>query len=82
MERKVPVGEGGQGAWELVFRLSNIDLDSGTLNGGKFVRFTPVINWYLSNYVRLSFSYGYGYLDRANLKGTTQFFQSRIQFQL
>jgi phosphate-selective porin OprO/OprP len=77
-----PVGEGGPGAWELVFRLSNIDLDSGTLNGGKFLRFTPAINWYLSNYVRLSFSYGYGYLDRFNLKGNTQFFQSRLQFQL
>ena len=32
------VFEGGPGAWELVFRASYIDLDAGTLTGGKFWR--------------------------------------------
>jgi hypothetical protein len=32
--------------------------------------------------VRLELSYGIGRLDRFELLGTTQFFQSRLQFQL
>jgi Phosphate-selective porin O and P len=43
-----PVFDGGPGAWELVLRFSSIDLNSGTLRGGKFWRFTPDLNWYLS----------------------------------
>jgi phosphate-selective porin OprO/OprP len=48
---------------------------------GKFWRFTPMVNWHLSDNLRLEVSYGYGTLDRFDLRGTTQFFQSRIQFQ-
>jgi phosphate-selective porin OprO/OprP len=72
--------EGGPGAWEAVLRLSYIDLDDGTLRGGKFWRLTPMINWHLSDNLRLEFAYGYGRLDRFDLQGGTQFFQSRLQF--
>ena len=41
-----------------------------------------MINWYLSQNVRLELAYGYGVLNRFNLEGVTQFFQSRIQFML
>ena len=75
------VFEGGPGAWELVFRLSTIDLDSGTLQGGRFWRFTPMVNWHLSDNLRLELAYGYGELDRFDLLGATQFFQARIQMQ-
>jgi phosphate-selective porin OprO/OprP len=77
-----PVFQGGPGAWELVSRYSYINLDSGTLTGGRFNRFTEQLNWYLSQYVRLEFNYGYGHLSRFDLRGNTQFFQSRIQLQL
>jgi len=77
-----PVFQGGPGAWELVSRYSHINLDSGTLSGGRFGRFTEQLNWYLSDNVRLEFNYGYGHLDRFDLRGNTQFFQSRIQLQL
>jgi len=40
-----------------------------------------VVNWYLSDHVRLEFAYGYGTLDHFNVTGTTQFFQSRLQLQ-
>jgi phosphate-selective porin OprO/OprP len=76
------VFEGGPGAWEAVLRYSYSDLDSGTIRGGKFWRITPMVNWYLSDNVRLEFVYGYGSLDRSDLTGKTQFFQTRIQFQL
>ena len=74
--------EGGAGAWELVGRVSYIDLDSGSVRGGRFWRITPMVNWYLSDHLRLEMAYGYGVLDRFALRGATQFFQSRLQLQL
>jgi phosphate-selective porin OprO/OprP len=79
---KRPIYEGGPGAWELVARFSYIDLDGGTLRGGKFWRFTPMVNWHLSDHIRLEMVYGVGTLNRFNLDGQTQFFQTRLQFQL
>jgi phosphate-selective porin OprO and OprP len=76
------VFSGGPGAWELVARFSYSDLDSGSVRGGKFWRFTPMVNWHLSDNVRLEMVYGFGTLSRFDLKGGTQFFQTRIQFQL
>jgi phosphate-selective porin OprO and OprP len=76
-----PVFSGGPGAVELVARFSDIDLVSGTLQGGKFWRFTPMVNWYLTDYLRLVGTYGIGRLDRFNLKGNTQFFQTRLQLE-
>jgi phosphate-selective porin OprO/OprP len=76
-----PVFQGGPGAWELVGRFSYANLNDKQVQGGIFWRFTPMVNWYLSDNVRLEFSYGYGSLDRFNLIGKTQFFQTRIQLQ-
>ena len=75
------VFEGGPGAWEAVLRLSYIDLDDGPVQGGRFWRLTPMVNWYLSDHLRLELAYGVGQLDRFGLVGTTQFFQTRLQFQ-
>jgi len=79
---KRPVFDGGPGAWELVGRFSFIDLNGGTLKGGKFWRFTPMVNWHLSDNVRLEMVYGIGSLNRFSLQGRTQFFQTRLQLQL
>ena len=75
------VFEGGPGAWEAVLRLSQSDLNGGTIRGGRFWRITPMVNWHLSDNVRLEFIYGYGVLDRFNLKGRTHFLQSRLQLE-
>src|SRR5262245_44983913 len=75
-----PVWKGGLGAIEGVLRYSELDLNGGLIQGGKFWRITPMVNWYLSSIVRFEVAYGYGNLDRYDLNGTTQFFQSRIQF--
>jgi phosphate-selective porin OprO/OprP len=78
-----PVFQGGPGAWELVARFSYIDLDDGDLRGGKFWRFTPMVNWHLSDNLRLELAYGYGSLDRFELAGgKTHFFQTRLQMLL
>ena len=79
---KRPLFEGGPGAWEVVTQFSTIDLDSGTLTGGKYWRFTPMVNWYLSDHLRLEMVYGYGSLNRFGSVGRTHFFQTRIQMQL
>jgi phosphate-selective porin OprO and OprP len=73
--------QGGPGAWEALVRFSYSDLDDAAITGGTFWRITPMVNWYLTDWTRLEFVYGYGVLDRFALKGATQFFQSRIQLQ-
>ena len=77
-----PVFKGGWGTWEGVLRYSQLDLDDGTIKGGKFWRLTPMVNWYMNRFIRMEFAYGYGVLDRYNLKGATQFFQSRLQLTI
>jgi len=76
------IDSGGPGAWEAVTQFTYADLDSGTLTGGKYWRFTPMLNWHASGNLRLEISYGYGSLDRFGLVGKTQFFQTRFQFLL
>jgi len=75
---KRPVFEGGPGAWELVLNMSYLDLDDGTLQGGKVWRVTPMVNWHLEDYLKLQMAYGYAVLDRFGLEGSTQFFQARL----
>ena len=73
------VFKGGWGEWEAVLRYSSLDLEDGSIHGGKFWRITPMINWYMTKALRTEFIYGYGVLDRYNMKGTMQVFQIRLQ---
>ncbi|HEU4624501.1 MAG TPA: porin [Steroidobacteraceae bacterium] len=77
-----PVFAGGPGAWELVLRYSYTSLDSASVHGGTFWRLTPMVNWHMSDNVRLELSYGYGEERSEGLRGGTQFFQARLQLQL
>ena len=77
-----PVFKGGWGEWEAVLRFSALDLDDGSIHGGKFWRITPMVNWYMTKILRTEFIYGYGVLDRYNLKGTLQVFQFRLQLTI
>ncbi|MDI1323979.1 MAG: porin [Algoriphagus sp.] len=74
--------QGGWGELEGLLRVSSLDLNGGQLKGGEFWRITPMVNWYMTNYLRLEVAYGYGVLDRYQLKGATQFFQVRVQFAI
>ena len=76
------VFEGGPGAWEAVLHMSYIDLDDHNIEGGKLWRLTTLMNWYLSDNVRLDFSYAYGALNRFDRVGHTSFFQARVQVTL
>ena len=77
-----PVSLLGPGAWEAVLRFSYTNLNSGSIEGGSFWRITPMLNWHLTDNVRLEAAYGYGSLNRFGTTGYTHFFQSRIQTQL
>ena len=77
---KRSVFEGGPGVWELALRYTRSDFNDKTVQGGTFGRLTSQVNWYLSQNLRLEFNYGYGRLNRFDLKGNTQFLQSRFQF--
>ena len=79
---KNTVISGGPGAWELVLKYSYANLNSRAVQGGRFARVTPMINWYLTDNMRLEIGYGYGVLNRFGTIGRTQFFQSRLQFEL
>jgi phosphate-selective porin OprO/OprP len=74
--------EGGPGAWEAVFKLSYSNLTNGPIQGGTFWRATPMLNWHMTDNVRLEFGYGYGRLFELGQRGVTHFFQSRLQMQL
>jgi phosphate-selective porin OprO and OprP len=76
---KKSVFKGGWGEWEGVLRFSSFDLNDGSVKGGKFWRITPMLNWYMSKALRMEFVYGYGVLDRYNLTGAVQIFQTRLQ---
>lgn len=82
VKAKEPVFKGGTGAIELILRYSILNLNDAGISGGQFWRITPMINWYMSDFLRLELAYGYGILDRFGLRGATQFFQSRIQFTI
>jgi len=77
-----PVIHGGSGGFETVLTVGYSNLTNGAIQGGKLWRVTPMINWYMSDNLRLEFAYGYGVLNRFGLIGRTQFFQSRFQFEL
>ena len=76
---KRSVFKGGWGEWEGVLHVSTFNLDDKDVQGGKFTRITPMLNWYMSKNFRMEFIYGYGILDRFGLKGHVQFFETRIQ---
>jgi phosphate-selective porin OprO/OprP len=76
------VFKGGLGEIEGVVSFSTFKLNDGTINGGQFWRVTPMINWFLNKALRWEFIYGYGVLDRYNLKGSVQFFETRFQVTL
>ncbi len=53
----------GRGAWEVLARLSHIDLNDAGVNGGVLTNMTLGLNWYLTPYNRMKFNYILSQLD-------------------
>jgi phosphate-selective porin OprO/OprP len=73
---------GGPGAWELALRLSHVDLDDGSIEGGRLTKGTAHLNWYLNDVLRLEATYGYGVLDRFGTTGGIHVIQTRVQISI
>jgi phosphate-selective porin OprO/OprP len=76
---KKSVFKGGLGEWEAVVHFSSLNLNDKSVQGGKFWRITPMVNWYMTKILRMEFMYGYGVLDRYNMQGGLSIFQTRLQ---
>ena len=79
---KRPLFQGGWGAFEGMLRVSNMDVDDGNIEGGKYWRVTPMVNWFMNDHVRLFINYGYVVLDRFETEGATNIFQCRVLLSL
>ncbi len=55
--------DGGIGAWEVVARVSQLDLDEGSIQGGKLTDVVGGVNWYWNPVVRMMFNYVYSNVD-------------------
>lgn len=72
----------GNGAWEVAYRFSTIDLNDGPVMGGEMQNHTFGLNWYLSQNLRLMFNYVLSDVDdsgASNISGDADIFAARLQ---
>lgn len=69
----------GLGAWELIGRISQVDLNDGAVRGGRLTDYTAGLGWYLNPNVRFIFDYIYADLHRSGQQGDTHIWQTRFQ---
>ncbi len=58
-------GTHGPGAWEVLFRISHINLSDDNIRGGRLTDLTAGLNWYLNGYTKVQANYIHAMLDRA-----------------
>jgi phosphate-selective porin OprO/OprP len=67
------------GAWEVAARLSYVDLNSGTVLGGRMAIGMAGLNWYWNRYLRLQFNAGYANVIDGPSPGNLYILQGRLQ---
>jgi len=77
-----PLASGGSGAWELVARYSELDLEDGSISGGEEHNATLGLGWYAGNYVRVSGNWVHVFdIDGGKYDGQSlDALQMRLQF--
>lgn len=55
----------GSGAWQVVFRIDDLNLNNGNIEGGRLVDYSVGVNWYLNPYTRMYFNYVHADLHSA-----------------
>ena len=75
-----PAGD-GEGAWEVAFRYSNLDLNDETVRGGILNDYSLGLNWYLNPATLFSFNYTWARLQRPEIdgKGNAHILQTKFQ---
>ena len=70
---------GGIGAWEVLLRYSQVDLNDSGLSGGRLNDITGGVTWYLNPNWKIMFNYVYAQLDRGVADGdNAHIFESRV----
>ena len=76
---KHPFKQGGWGAWEITGRYSFVDLDDGTVDGGRLRMMMAGLNWYPHSHVKWRFNYGFGRVSERVPDGNVNVFQTRVE---
>jgi phosphate-selective porin OprO/OprP len=72
----------GLGAWQVAFRIDDLNLNNGNIQGGRLVDLTFALNWYLNPYTRMDFNYVHAALTRGEPgTGYGNLFGIRAQFE-
>ena len=66
------------GAWEVVGRMSRVDLTDGLVEGGELVDIGGALNWYINGTTRVEFNYIYA---SPTNQGAANIFLLRVQYQ-
>jgi phosphate-selective porin OprO/OprP len=73
--------KGRWGAWELLLRYSQLDLNDGLVQGGKEHDWTLGANWYLTQHFKFQANYIWASSDKGNLSLDPRIFELRAQIQ-
>src|SRR5262249_2517436 len=70
---------GGWGAWEIVGRVSYVNLSSENISGGRMEMFMAGVNWYLHSHLKWRFNYGLSHVADHDPSGYINIFQTRVE---
>jgi phosphate-selective porin OprO/OprP len=70
---------GDWGAWEVATRFSFVDLNSGTVEGGRMAMLMAGVNWYLHSHIKWRFDYGLSKVTGSKPDGNLNLFQTRVE---
>ncbi len=71
----------GPGAWEIAFRVSQLDLNDSGVAGGEMTDVTAGLNWYLNPYLRFTTNYIHAFVENpAGVDSGCDIFAMRIGF--
>ena len=73
--------KGKWGAFEVLLRYSEIDLNDAPVQGGKEHDWTLGANWYLTSHFKFQMNYIKAYSDKGNLSLDPTIFELRAQIQ-
>jgi phosphate-selective porin OprO/OprP len=73
-----PLKKKNGGAWEVVGRLSRVDLTNGLVEGGELIDISAALNWYLNATTRVQLNYIYA---SPKDRGAANILLLRVQYQ-
>ncbi|HKQ36991.1 MAG TPA: porin [Verrucomicrobiae bacterium] len=78
-KRNFSLDGSGFGAWELLARVSQVDLNDGSIRGGRLTDYTAGLGWYLNPNTRVLLNYVYADLSRNGQRGYAHIWEARAQ---